>query len=201
MDPDTRGVNPFSTRFVRPGAIPYFFPPGQEVSDVLRCLAENGWCGQIVGPHGSGKSTLLASLLRRVEESGKRAVLVELHDGQRRLPQNVLAGKVFMLAIDGYEQLPWWRRRWFERHCRRRGVGLLVTTHCDVGLPEIFHVHVDLNSARRVIGHLLGDRAKMITDEEIADCVGRHGADLREALFELYDLFEKQRRKSDQPTR
>lgn len=196
--------NPFSTRRVRPGALPYFFPAGEDASGVLRRLAENGWRGQIVGPHGSGKSTLLAALRPAIEQRGRRVVLVELHDGQRRMPPDAEKGTfyfsfrkvecpLFCLVIDGYEQLPPWRRWLLVRRCRRRKVGLLVTTHRSVGLPEVFHTHVDAPLADRIVSHLLADWPGVIAAKEVAACLARHGEDLREALFELYDLFEQRR--------
>ncbi|MBN2216711.1 MAG: hypothetical protein JW719_05005 [Pirellulales bacterium] len=226
-------ANPFSTRCVRPGAIPFFFPPDVDASILVRRLADNQWRGQIVGPHGSGKSTLLAALFPAIEASSKHVVLVELHDGQRRLPVDVNVGRVAIrrdaspspghdsayqhadhskksggpagtvepagggtpiLVIDGYEQLPWWRRWSVQRRCRRCGVGLLVTSHRSVGLPDLFHTQVDARLARRVVDALLAGRPDTIPDNEIDDCVRRHGQDLREALFDLYDVYEQHRR-------
>ncbi len=65
MSQQTRAAaqsNPFSTRFVRPGALAYRFPPGESAATLVERLAASGWRGQIVGPHGSGKSTLVAAL-------------------------------------------------------------------------------------------------------------------------------------------
>ncbi len=78
--------NPFSTRCIRPGAIPYIFPPGESARQLLQLLRQNSWRGEIVGPHGSGKSALLATLIPLVEQAGRKTLLVELHDSQRRLP-------------------------------------------------------------------------------------------------------------------
>ncbi|MBN1590831.1 MAG: hypothetical protein JW888_15065 [Pirellulales bacterium] len=214
LSPQPDAENPFSTRHVRPGAIPYFFPAGEDVSSVLQRLARNVWQGQIVGPHGSGKSTLLSTLLPAIEKSGKQVTVVALHDGQRRLPPDVLRetsrGKRArarrtnmgdqpphgnrLLVVDGYEQLPWWRRYWLERRCRRRGMGLLVTSHRSVGLPEVYRTSIDSQRAERIVARLLSDWPEMIAAEEIVPCLERHGQDLREALFELYDLFEQNRR-------
>lgn len=220
-------ANPFSTRCVRPGAIPFFFPPGVDVSTIVRRLAENQWRGQIVGPHGSGKSTLLAALIPAIEASGKQVALVELHDGQRRLPVDVNMGRVAIrrevihapshdpahqhadhpkqsgglsgsdapiLAIDGYEQLPWWRRWSVQCRCRRCGVGLLVTSHRSVGLPDLFHTRVDARVAHCVVDALLAGAPASIPGDEIEDCIVRHGQNLREALFDLYDVYEQRRR-------
>ena len=63
--------NPFSTRRVRPGAIAYCFPEGVDVETLLARLHENGWRGEIVGPHGSGKSALLATLMPAIEQRAR----------------------------------------------------------------------------------------------------------------------------------
>jgi energy-coupling factor transporter ATP-binding protein EcfA2 len=214
--------NPFSTRHVRPGAIAYLFPDGEDVEGVLARLAAANWRGQIVGPHGSGKSTLLAALLRAIRPTGRRVVFVELHDGQRRLPDDIRLEKIpengvyyfpngpqkgvfylsdnpdcpffhTLLVIDGYEQLPWWRRWALQRRCRRLGVGLLVTTHRSVGLPEIYRTRIDADLAHRVVAKLLTGRSEVITAEQVDECLQRHGQDLRETLFELYDTYERHR--------
>ncbi|NLE39881.1 MAG: hypothetical protein GX621_17820 [Pirellulaceae bacterium] len=211
--------NPFSTRCVRPGALPYFFPPGETIDSVLERLIANDWRGQILGPHGSGKSTLLATLLPRIEQHGMRIILAELHDGRRRMPETVplpwkarptlrhpcstaapgreqplsTADPPSILVIDGYEQLPWWRRRLVQWQCGRHDVGLLVTAHRPIGLPAVFHTQTDPATFRHVVARLLEGQAECPTDEEINRCLERHAPNLREALFELYDLFESRR--------
>ena len=108
--------NPFSTRFVQPGVIPYFFEPEfiemvkrtrpevyqcafaesfsekAELSTWIGCrylavlLAEHRFRGQIIGPHGSGKSTLASALTHVLERSGCRVFSFALHDRTRSLP-------------------------------------------------------------------------------------------------------------------
>jgi len=56
-------ANPFATRFVRPGSVPFLFAHQETVEQLVDRLGKARWYGQIVGPHGSGKSTLLASML------------------------------------------------------------------------------------------------------------------------------------------
>src|ERR1700733_2507071 len=121
--------NPFASRWVRPGALPYLFPPGEGVQMLVERLRINGGRGQIVGPHGSGKSTLLASLLPELERTGRKPRLVVLHDGQRRLPSTVTQwlrderrGQEWLVVIDGYEQLSYWSRFRLKRQCRRLGM-------------------------------------------------------------------------------
>ena len=73
--------NPFCTRFVRPGVIPYLLPLGgaQPASTDKDALAQitrladqiqQTHFSLIVGPHGSGKSTLIASLHSVLADSG-----------------------------------------------------------------------------------------------------------------------------------
>src|SRR3989442_1545921 len=45
--------NPFSTRFIRPGVIPFVFADGQSPETLVEQLRQHHWWGQIIGPHGS----------------------------------------------------------------------------------------------------------------------------------------------------
>jgi hypothetical protein len=55
--------NPFSTRFIRPGAATYRFPDGTSAESLVRKFVNqfNGKAA-IIGPHGSGKTSLLYAL-------------------------------------------------------------------------------------------------------------------------------------------
>ena len=189
-------MNPFSTRFVRPGALPYYFPPGQSAEQLAAKFAAQGWRGQIVGPHGSGKSTLLAALAPWIERSGRKLLGFVLHDGQRRLPiaadERRALSDASVLAIDGFEQLSAFNRWRIGRLCRRRGCGLLATAHADVGLPELYRTETNVELARRVVEALApGDRA--ISADDVKRAFSTRRGDLREALFDLYDLYEHRR--------
>ena len=190
--------NPFCTRQVRPGAIPFIFPPGQDAETLVGRLRNHGWRAEIVGPHGSGKSALLASLIPAIESAGRPTALVVLHDGERRLPLSLRRDSrlhpPLVLIVDGYEQLGWWSRFLLKRFCRRREVGLVVTSHKPVGFPELFRTAPTIGLAQQIVGELLqGQQSPFLTPEELAECYGRHGGDLREVLFELYDLYEQRR--------
>jgi hypothetical protein len=182
--------NPFSTRFVRPGAIPYRFADGTDAAAVVTRLERQGWWGQIVGPHGSGKSTLLATLLPELRR--RRAVVtVELHADRRRFPDLAGGPDSTLLAVDGYEQLSWWTRRRVQRYCRRWGWGLLVTAHGDPGLPALLRTGVTPALARTLVEGLLTEKQReMFAKVDLAQGLARHHGSLREILFELYVLFE-----------
>jgi hypothetical protein len=194
--------NPFSTRSVRPGALPFLFPPGLDAPGLVRALAAQGWCGAILGPHGSGKSTLLAALLPALRGGGTEPVLVALHDGQRALPAGAwrdllrpAPSRSRIAVIDGYEQLSRWQRWRLWRLCRRRGHGLLATAHTPVGLPVLLRLRVTPETAGRVVEQLLRAvpeaAALQPGTAELAARLGRQSGNLREVLFELYDDYER----------
>ena len=189
--------NPFSTRHTRPGTIAFRFDGGESIEALVDRLREQGWWGQIVGPHGSGKSTLLAALLPTLEAAGRQVELVSLHQGDRRLPFDRASWRqrssATQLVIDGYEQLGWFGRWSLARRCRRQGCGLLVTSHHDVGLPTLFATRTSLELAREIVRWLVGTDEALLADADIESAWhARHG-NLRETLFDLYDLFEEHR--------
>lgn len=189
--------NPFSAGKTRPGAVPFRFPVGQSAAAIVARLAENAWRGEIVGPHGSGKSTLLAALVPALEEAGREPLLIALHDGERALPKNVLPRRpraATQVIVDGYEQLGALARWRLRRRCRRHGCGLLVTAHESVGLPTIAVTATTAELARELARHLGGPTLNL-RDEEIDACFARHGGNLRETLFALYDLYEERTEK------
>jgi diadenosine tetraphosphatase ApaH/serine/threonine PP2A family protein phosphatase len=202
--PADRFQNPFSASRVRPGAAPFLFPPGENAAAMVARLAQFGWRGSIVGPHGSGKSTLLAALRAEIEGSGRRTLLIALHDGERHLPldlrkQAELAPGAIVI-VDGYEQLSWWSRWKLRRLCNRRNWGLLVTAHTPVGLPLVACTSTSPELAQRIVDQLLPvDSLNALACEspikhsDVAERFALHQGNLREVLFDLYDLYESRR--------
>ncbi len=190
-------ANPFATRWVHPGAIPYLFDSGQTAEHLVERLREYAWWGQIVGPHGSGKSTLLATLLPLLTEAGRRPWLVELHDGERRLPVELSPAAspepTTLLVVDGYEQLSRWSRLRAKQACRRLGWGLLVTAHESVGLPDLCRVTPRVEIAQQVVQRLLAGKPETVTGADVARSFAERGGNVREVLFDLYDLFDRRR--------
>ena len=197
--------NPFSTRRVRPGAIAFRFPVGQSVDSLLVRLRDQGGWGQIIGQHGSGKSTLLAALLPRLKEEAAQVWLVELREGDRRLPKRLASlrceRRPVQVVVDGYEQLSRFSRWKLKRICRRGGHGLLVTSHESVGLPHLFHVSTDRQKAIEIAksltegAHRDGCPALVDCDDAVA-CLEAADGNVREMLFGLYDLHEQRRRQA-----
>jgi hypothetical protein len=187
--------NPFSTRHTRPGAMPFLFPAGEGAETLIGRLRRNGWRGEIVGPHGTGKSALLMALVPAIERAGQTPLLVTLHDGQRRLPLDVNRESQLqpptLLIVDGYEQLSRWSRFWLKRLCRRRGLGLLATAHDSVGLPELYRTAADAELFQKIVEQLMAGQPCPWNVADLTARLARHGGNLREALFDLYDLYEQ----------
>jgi hypothetical protein len=173
------------------------FPPGADAASLADRLRQNDWFGQIIGPHGSGKSSLVASLIPAIEAADRRVVLYELHDGERRLPvpprQRVRQGESTVVVVDGYEQLAPWNRLRLTRFCRRFGIGLLVTTHRDMKLPDLLTLDASLAVAQQVVERLQAAFPRRITPEDVERRFAAQQGNLREMLFDLYDLYEQRR--------
>jgi hypothetical protein len=190
----TTPENPFSSSRIRPGATPFIFPRDFDAESLVARLRQNRWRGEITGPHGCGKSSLLAAIMPEINRAGRKPLLIELHDGQRRLPVDLdekCRAEPFDLAvIDGYEQLgrlARWRLGWLSR---RRGWGLLVTAHVSVGLPSICRLTPTAELTERIVKQLTADRGVEFSPADLRERFVRHGGDLREMLFELYDEVE-----------
>jgi hypothetical protein len=189
--------NPFSTRRVRPGAIRFHFPAGKSAGGLVERLRKNHWQGQIVGPHGSGKSALVSSLIAAIGQTGRGTFLIELHDGQRRLPASLRRAFAIepgtVVICDGYEQLGLWGRFTLRRLCHRRRLGLVVTSHRSVGMPDVFRTTTSLALAQRIVHDLLESEPPAVTTDDVAQRFVFHQGNMREILFDLYDLYEERR--------
>jgi energy-coupling factor transporter ATP-binding protein EcfA2 len=184
--------NPFATRFIRPGAIPFVFPEGVSTQSLVQQLGDQGWWGQIVGPHGSGKSTLLATLAPALEAAERRVIAITMHQGEHRLPpidQSAFAANT-QLIIDGYEQLSWWPKRRVKSLCHRHRCGLLVTAHTDVGLPTLYLTQPSLQLAEAVVARLVSHSDAKISAEDISTAFAASDGNLRETLFRLFDVCQ-----------
>lgn len=159
-----------------------------------------------MGPHGSGKSALLAALMPAMRRAGKHPLLVELHDGQRRLPVDLrrlreTKGRFMSVVIvDGYEQLGRWSRFRLGRFCRRYRIGLLITAHRPMGFEELHHTKPTAELARQIVETLLANKRfedasfEELALKDIKKTFILHKGDMRETLFDLYDLYERHSR-------
>ena len=97
------------------------------------------------------------------------------------------------MAVDGYEQLGLWHRFRLAWLCRRLRLGLVVTSHRPLGLPELCRTVVDPPLAWQIVQQLQSGYRPLITIADVAGRLARHAGDLRETLFDLYDLYEERR--------
>jgi hypothetical protein len=201
-DPESNtGSNPFSTRYIRPGAMEYIFPPGVTAAGLANALQQQDWRGSIIGPHGSGKSSLLTALRPELERLGRTIFYQQLHSGQHtvdwvavKLPE---WDERSLVIIDGYEQLSFLQAGLLRQRCHRRRAGLLVTAHQPLHfpgwrLPAIFTTQPSLELAHAIVQRLLPESDDRITPSDVAEAYVKHDGNLREMLLGLYDVFRQQ---------
>jgi hypothetical protein len=192
--------NPFASRYVRPGALPFLFSDGSEVADLLERLRSYNWWGSIIGPHGSGKSTLLARLEEALRQRGCEVTSVVAGQPPATALRSLAADgrrRPRLLLLDGYDLLPGWKRWWIRRLCRRADVGLLVTCHRVAVLPVLRVTTTSVSLALRLAGMLSGAEFAAQYDRLIRESFARHGGNLREVWFDLYDRYERCNRPAD----
>ncbi|MCU0877705.1 MAG: hypothetical protein MUF06_07985 [Pirellulaceae bacterium] len=197
--------NPFATRFTRPGAIEFLFTGDDSLATLIERLQQNAWWGEIVGPHGSGKSTLLAALAAELVSAGRKVVAGRIRSSSERgtsrgssddldleqlYRQSSMWTSDTQLVLDSYEQLSWWSRRRLESLVRRRGAGLVVTTHRSLGLPLLWRTEPSLELAQEVVARLTaGDGT--IKPNDVAHAYQQTRGNLRETFFTLYDTYRR----------
>jgi len=192
-------TNPFCAARLRPGTIDFVFEQGKTLEQLVDALQSNAWRGQITGGHGTGKSTLLAALTLAMESRGRLVKSITLVAGQRNLPREFfaalrLSAGLGVAAVDGFEQLHPWNRVLLKRFCLTHGVGLVVASHRWAHLPSLYETAVDQPRAWRVVQRLQDGFPARIQIGDLVARLARHQGNLREALFDLYDLYEERSR-------
>lgn len=193
--------NPFSARFVRPGAIPFIFRDGESARTVVLRLQSQNWRGEIIGPHGTGKSTLVAALHAELRAFGRTPRQQTFHDGVVRFaeltPPALPLDPGIVLIIDGYEQLSLWQKFRVRRACRRAGCGLVITAHRPSGLPALYRTVVTPELAGDVFAVLTAEQTAHVTCSDLHESLAARKGNLRQALFDMYDLHERQVRNGE----
>ncbi|MFI4875663.1 MAG: hypothetical protein ACIALR_10010 [Blastopirellula sp. JB062] len=187
-------TNPFASRQVRPGAIPFLFSGGDSVERILDRLRQANWRGAIVGPHGSGKSTLLETLSPVWRRQGWTEVRVTFHTGGQSTGRLRRPRPDEILVVDGLEQVAWPLRRWFLWRCAAVEARLLATCHQPLGLPVVFAPQPSAALAQRLADRLQQSTDPLVSPAEAEATFLHHDADLRETLFQLYRLYESRRK-------
>lgn len=189
--------NPFATRFTRPGALPYLAASPESLAVLVRRLRDANWQGEIVGPHGSGKSTLLEALLPLLTDQGRVLRRFQQRGGDSQLalepgePATWTSDTLVM--VDGYEQLGRTARNQLHRAVRDTGCGLLVTSHSPTGLPLLLQTEPTLELVQQIVATLQSVVPVRVQPRDVAASFARLGGNVREILFELFDLYERRR--------
>ena len=170
--------NPFASHRVE--KLRYRLPEGLTWDALLGRLSSLRYRAAIVGPHGRGKTTLLEELAVRLKTQGFRVRTVTLRQEERRVGRRRGLGADEILLLDGAEllgRLAWLRVRFA---CRHAG-GLIVTSHRPGLLPTLLECETT--------PELLADLVKELTgkDLETSEIFARHGGNLRQAFWEMYD--------------
>lgn len=190
-------INPFSTRYHTTGSLPYL--DGDKIlaaEDLYDTMIARNLPAQIVGPRGTGKSTLMRTLARIARQHALK--LIQLSEDKRRLPSawwylGDTDTSIQWVFVDGAEQL--YRRRfaWLRRTCQKRSLGLLITTHRQLGLSTLRENIVDEKTSHSIVTEVLArcpQAPTLVRPDEAPGALLACGGDMREALFHIYDLYE-----------
>jgi hypothetical protein len=186
--------NPFATRHTRPGVLPALDEHGALLDIAAladRCLALPA--AAIEGPHGHGKTTISTRIIEHLGERGLPVVVVRMRsvaDGGRAFLAVVRAGRGTLVCIDGWERLGRVAAAAVRLAALCRGLRLLVTAHRATGLPVVMRCTTSEPLLRALVERLPDDGGR-ISAADIAAAFARHGGNLRESLYDLYDRFER----------
>ncbi len=78
-----------------------------------------------------------------------------------------------------------------KRLCRRSKVGLLVTSHFSCGLPTLIELAPDWKTVEQIVAELSSTALTAVAPADVAASFARHGSNVREILFDLYDRHER----------
>jgi len=202
--------NPFSTRFTRPGAL-HFVGDVNLIDSAVLLYHNHRFIGQIVGPHGCGKTSLSCAIEGKCRTTFQSIRHVTLRQTGRFFSlRNSASDKLFakmpwvqptgnddnkcdrkeLLIIDGIESLSFLQRWVLIATCRRRGIGLLLTTHRRLArIPVIASLQSNLDTFREIVAVL--DPNLTVDPAGLAKTFSNNGGNIRESLMELYDQFEE----------
>jgi hypothetical protein len=190
-------TNPFATRFTRPGELEPLDEQGEPV-DAASLLARLG-PGRVVaieGPHGHGKSTLLAAIMAAARADGWATAAVRVRspfDAWRPIVTAVTTPQGGLVGCDGWERAAPGTAAIVRLVAAARGLRVVVTTHRPGGLRLLARC----GTSPRLLAQLvmrLPDHGGLIAAADIDDAFHRHAGNLREALYDLYDRFERRAR-------
>jgi hypothetical protein len=189
-------VNPFATRFVRPGALAPLDAHGRPLDlPALAARFRGLRRAAIEGPHGHGKTTLLKALAAHMACDDTPVTTLRLRslaDSAPVLAAILRATPGSVVCIDSWERLgpiavlaraaAWWSR-----------CSLLVTSHRPTGMPVLWKSDTTPDLLAAIVARL-PDHAGRIDAADIAQAFATQSGNLRESLYDLYDRFEARSR-------
>ena len=190
-------VNPFATRWTRPGRITPRDARGRplDVVGLLDRLAGLGGSGAVEGPHGSGKTTLLSALAAELEHDGRLAALVRTRSWRDvALVLQIVwrARPGATVCVDSWEAIGVVPGMIVRGLARWKRCGLIVTSHWSTGLPLLWRCETSTELLTQIIASLPDEGGRMGAGD-IRRTFERHSGNLRECLLDLYDTFEGRR--------
>ena len=81
-----------------------------------------------------------------------------------------------------------------SRRCRRANYGLVVTAHLPVRIPLLVRLSPNEWLVQRLVAELSSRVSTQVNTADVAASFARHGSNVREMFFELYDRHEELRR-------
>jgi len=193
-------VNPFETRWTKPGQMT-FRPNGfTSISALAAQIAKDTPRCEILGEHGVGKSSLLRALQFHFDQQSISNHLAYAggefpHDGPplKFAAVKRLLRETDVLFVDGFEQLSWWTRRRIIRYCKTHNHSLIITCHQTQRLPCLVHLEAAETLVLELVYRLQQAQQadEVVAASDVRELYQRYGNNVRELLFACYDLYEQ----------
>jgi hypothetical protein len=188
-------ANPFATRYTKPGVIPPLDANGRPLDVRLLGDRVHRGCSVIEGAHGRGKTTLVRSLLAAVAATGRTTAFVQVRSrtsAWRAISAVAAAHPGHVIAVDGWEQLPWGGGLVITALAHWRRAAVIATAHGPVGLPVLARCESSPALVAAVVARL-PDHGGRISPADIEETFRRRQGNVRDVLSDLYDRFEERR--------
>ena len=181
--------NPF--RAQRLDAIGYI-PQNESLGAICDRLEMMENTAAIVGPHGSGKSTLLREIQTQFDSAGYRTCKLFISRDVKLAWKVVIECLESMqendvLFFDGANHLPFWRFHQLKRLIRKRGLGLVMTSHSEGLLPTLVQCRTNVELLAEIVRDLLPDEPVELW--KIKALFHAHDGNIRDCLWKLYDEY------------